>query len=157
VSASNLQSITIALQDYADEHGGWLPPAALCDKEGRPLHSWRVLILPYLEQKELYKQFRLDEPWDCPHNLALLPRMPHVYTLPPGLPVEVQAEPSCTFYQVFTGKGTAFEGSQGLSLRDDFPDGHSQTVLVVEASEPAPLRSRCPPSTKTPRRWSCGG
>src|SRR5262249_30285811 len=83
-------------------------------------------------------QFRLDEPWDSPHNLALLPRMPRVFGLPGGLPAEVRAEPHCTFYQVFTGNGTAFEGPQGLRLPEDFPDGTSNTILVVEAGEAVP-------------------
>lgn len=123
------------MHDYADEHGNRFPPAAAYDKQGRPLLSWRVLLLPYLEAGGLYKQFRLTESWDSPHNLALLPRMPRIYGLPQGLPITIQAEPSSTFYQVFTGKGTAFEGTQGLRLSDDFPDGISTTILVVEAGE----------------------
>src|SRR2546421_760485 len=128
-----MRRIATALHGYADDHDGRLPPAVLYDQEGRPLHSWRVLILPYLGERALYDEFRLDEPWDSPHNLALLPRMPNVYALPPGLPVEVQAGPSWTFYQVFTGRGT-----RGLNLREDFPASLSNTVLVVEAGEAVP-------------------
>ncbi len=136
-AASNLKQIALAMHAYADNHGGRLPPAVLSDSKGRPLHSWRVLLLPYLDNKDLYEQFRLGEPWDSPHNLALLPRMPRVYAAP-VLPVEVPAEPFSTFCQVFTGRGTAFEGTQGLRLPEDFPDGTSETVLVVEAGEAVP-------------------
>lgn len=133
-----MREIAIALCSYAQDHDGRLPPAVLCDGQGRPLHSWRVLILPYLEQDNLYRQFRLGEPWDSPHNLSLLPFMPKVYALPPGLPVGVQAGSSCTFCQAFTGRGTAFEGTRGLHLRDDFPDGTADTVLLAEAGEAVP-------------------
>src|SRR4051794_4085638 len=104
------------MHSYAADHEGRLPPAVLFDRNGKALHSWRVLLLPYLEGRSLYEQFRLEEPWDSPHNLALVPRMPKVYGLPGGLPVEVRAEPYVTFHQVFVGKGTAFEGPQGLHL-----------------------------------------
>src|SRR5262245_6014980 len=117
---------------YAERHGGRLPPAILYDEQGRPLHSWRVLILPYLEEEALYHQFRLDEPWDSPHNLALLPWMPKVYGVPNDVPVDLGAEPHTTFCQVFVGKWTAFEGTQGLSCPKDFPDGTSNTALLAE-------------------------
>ena len=55
------------------------PPAAICDKDGRPLLSWRVAILPYIDQEDLYKQFHLDEPWDSPHNRSLIEKMPGTY------------------------------------------------------------------------------
>jgi Protein of unknown function (DUF1559) len=134
-----MKQIALALHNYAEDHDGRFPPAALNDGGGRPLHSWRVLILPYLEQDALYKEFRLDEPWDSPHNAALLPRMPKVYSVPDRLPVGVGAGMSDTFIQVFVGPGTAFEGPRGLSpLRGDFPDGLSNTVLLVEAREAVP-------------------
>jgi hypothetical protein len=57
------------MHNYHGEHGR-LPPAAVCGPDGTPLLSWRVLILPFIEQQALYRQFKLDEPWDGPHNLA---------------------------------------------------------------------------------------
>ena len=59
-----------------ESDGQSFPMGAICDASGKPLLSWRVAILPGLEQGNLYKQFRLDEPWDSPHNLTLLPLMP---------------------------------------------------------------------------------
>jgi hypothetical protein len=125
----------MALLCYQDEHGR-LPPAVVYGEDGTPLYSWRVLVLPYLDQGELYREFHLDEPWDSPHNLALLPRMPSSYAPPSGKAWKVP--PHHTVCHVFVGKGAAFEGREGLCLSADFPDGTSRTLLLVEAGEPVP-------------------
>ena len=114
---------------------GTLPPAALYDRNGKPLLSWRVLLLPNMEQQELYNQFHLDEPWDSPHNLPLLSQMPQVYAPFNGKPTP---RPYTTFYRVFVGPGAAFEGQKGMSLEKDFLDGTSNTLLIVEAAEAVP-------------------
>jgi hypothetical protein len=124
----------MALHSYHERHGR-LPPAVVYGEDGAPLLSWRVLILPFLEQGELYKEFRLDEPWDGPHNKKLLARMPSVFTPFDG---SSPPRPGTTFYQVFVGQGAAFEGRQGLRFREDFPDGISNTVLIVEAGSAVP-------------------
>src|SRR5919201_819842 len=103
--------------NYHDQHDR-LPPAVVYGEYGQPLYSWRVLILPYIEQDELYKEFKLDEPWDSPHNLRLLPRMPATYAPPRGKASKVP--PHHTVCHVFVGQGTAFEGRQGLRLAEDF-------------------------------------
>jgi len=69
------------MHNYESTHGQ-MPPAVVYGSDGQALHSWRVLILPYIEQGELYRQFKLDEPWDSPHNIQLLPKMPRVYGPP---------------------------------------------------------------------------
>ncbi len=135
---NNLKQIGLALRDYAEAHDSRLPPAVLRDSQGRPLLSWRVLILPYLEHADLYQQFHLDEPWDSPHNLALLPSMPHQYATPRDLPVQARTERFSTFLQVFTGEGTAFEDSQGLRLPQDFPNGTATAILATEAGLAVP-------------------
>jgi hypothetical protein len=94
-----------------------------------------VLILPYIEEKDLYDQFRLDEPWDSPHNSRLINRMPSMYT-PPGYKKSL-VPPHHTVCHVFVGRGAAFKGRGGLRLADGFPDGTSNTLLFVEAGEPA--------------------
>jgi hypothetical protein len=114
------------------EVNGRLPPAALRGKDGTPQLSWRVLLLPYVEQEALYSEFHLDEPWDSPHNKKLLARMPKIYAAHGTLP----AEPYATNVQVFVGPGTAFE-RDGLTW-DDFPDGLANTLLVVAAGDPVP-------------------
>jgi hypothetical protein len=104
--------------------------------DGKPLLSWRVLLLPFIEQDELYKQFHLDEPWDSPNNIRLLDRMPATYAAPGHKKALIP--PNHTVCHVFIGKGTAFEGPCGLRLKDDFPDGTSNTLLFVEVGEPVP-------------------
>src|ERR1044071_8451352 len=101
--SNDLKVIGLALHNYADLNKT-LPPAAILGQDGKPLLSWRVAILPWLEQNTLHKQFNLNEPWDSEHNKKLLASMPRYYG----------AEGTETHYRVFTGKGTAFEGSKGL-------------------------------------------
>ncbi len=134
-SANNLKQIALALREYHDKHGR-LPPAVVRSRDGQPLYSWRVLILPYLEEENLYREFKLDEPWDSPHNKPLLARMPRVFA-PPQVE-DLKVEPGTTFYQGFVGKGTAFELEQGARMPDDFPDGTAHTILVIEAGEAVP-------------------
>jgi hypothetical protein len=122
--------------NYADSHQGRLPPAVVYGESGEPLYSWRVLILPYIEQDALYKEFHLDEPWDSPHNRALLPKMPGTYAAPGSK--KSKLPPYHTVCHVFVGRGTPFEGRKGLRWPGDFVKGTSNTLLVVEAGEPVP-------------------
>jgi hypothetical protein len=133
-SDCSLSQIGLALHFYEDTYKR-MPPAALCGKDGRPLLSWRVLILPYIEQDELYKEFKLDEPWDGPNNIRLLERMPRTYQLP-GRKAKL-VPPHHTTIHVFVGRGTPFEDTE-LRLDRDFPDGRSNTFLIVEAGPPVP-------------------
>jgi len=126
--SNNLKQIGLALYNIHDATGH-CPPAAII-KDGRALLSWRVAILPYLEQRALYTEFHLDEPWDSPHNKALLPRMPAVY----ACPSDRVASPATglTTYRVLVGPGTLFEGAEGVKL-DDVTDGTATTLAVVES------------------------
>jgi hypothetical protein len=85
----------------------------------------------------VYKQFKLDQPWDSPENQALLAHMPKVYYAPTAID-DLKTQPGCTYYQVFVGSGTAFDGEEGLRAPDDFPKGTASTILLVEASEAVP-------------------
>jgi hypothetical protein len=125
-SARNLAKITLAMIDYHDEKGA-LPPAALLDPKGKSLLSWRVAILPYLGEQNLYNQFKLDEPWDSDHNKKLLAQMPAVYG----------AEGTETYYQVFTGLSTVFEDGKAIKF-DDLTHGRDRTALVAEAAHTVP-------------------
>jgi hypothetical protein len=109
---------------------GRFPPAVVYSPEGRPLYSWRVLILPYVEQQPLFTAFNLSEPWDGPNNRKLLAKRPGVFD-----PVEYEPDRSLTHTQVFNGPGAAFDDRRGEPL-DGFTDPTGQTILVVEASEP---------------------
>ena len=130
-SQSSLRQIGMALQGY-HETMGKLPPAVARDKDGRALYSWRVLLLPFLEEDRLYKQLKLDEPWDSLHNKPLLAKMPRSYAPALG----GLDDPGLTRYLAFVGPGTAFE--RGGLTWDDFPDGLAETILVVEAGTPVP-------------------
>src|SRR5678816_1789236 len=75
---NNLQQIGLALHNYHELCGSF-PPAYFTDESGRPIHSWRVMILPQLDEMGLYSRYRWDEPWDGPNNSKLLSEMPAVY------------------------------------------------------------------------------
>lgn len=132
---NNLKQLSLAMYCFAQANDGSLPPPAICSPDGKPLLSWRVALLPYLEQQELYDHFRLNEPWDSPHNITLLPRMPSVFEFDADDNIRT---PNNTFFQVLVGPGTAFEGAKGLRVPGDFPDGASSTILIVEANHPVP-------------------
>jgi prepilin-type processing-associated H-X9-DG protein len=131
-SMNNLKQIGLAMHNYHDTNGKF-PPAAIFDKDGKPLLSWRVLILPYIEQDNLYKEFHLDEPWDSEHNKKLLAKIPPVY----GPLDEKGPKGTDTYYQAFIGKSAFFEGKKGLTFAD-FTDGTSNTIMIVEAAKPVP-------------------
>ena len=78
-SMNNLRQLMLALHNYHDAHGHF--PTDIRDKDGKPLLSWRVHILPYIEQENLYRQFKLDEPWDSEHNKKLVKSMPKVFAV----------------------------------------------------------------------------
>ena len=125
---NNLKQIGLAMHNYHDVHRTF-PPAYQADASGRPLLSWRVLILPYLEQDALYREFHLDEPWDSDHNKKLIERIPAVYQSPGSA-----AGPGKTNYLTVRGPNTIFPGKDGVGM-SDITDGTANTVLVVEASD----------------------
>ena len=128
--AFNLRQIGIAMHNYADANKSLFPAHASYDKDGRPLLSWRVHLLPFISEEKLYKEFHLDEPWDSEHNKKLIPRMPKIYRCPN----QKLADAEKTTYVVPVGKETAFPpGPKGLHLPKDFKDGTSNTILVVDA------------------------
>lgn len=132
-SANNLKQIALAMHNYADDKGS-MPPAAVCDKTGKPLLSWRVLILPYIEQNELYKEFKLDEPWDSEHNKKLLAKMPRTYAIPGKNP----PGGTSTHYRVFVGNGAGFDWINGARFPAAFSDGTSNTLMCVTAESAVP-------------------
>jgi hypothetical protein len=117
---------------YRDEHRTF-PPAYVADEAGRPMHSWRVLILPQLGHQDLFKRYRFDEPWDGPHNHELLMDMPGEYGCP--LPDGVRAAPGLTSIAAITGPGTLWPGATTVRPRDIASgDGAAATVLLTECS-----------------------
>ncbi|MDW8244124.1 MAG: DUF1559 domain-containing protein, partial [Thermogemmata sp.] len=133
-STNNLKQIVLALHIYHDAQGRF-PPAATVDENGKPLLSWRVLILPFLEQEQLFRRFKLNEPWDSEHNKKLIPLMPKIYALPGTEDQEGKA--GMTYYRVFVGNGAAWELGKGFRI-GDFTDGAANTWSVVVADQAVP-------------------
>jgi Protein of unknown function (DUF1559) len=132
-STGNLKQIALAFHNYADStQGRW--PNNVTDQKREPLLSWRVLLLPYLEEVNLYKQFKLDEPWNGPNNSKLIEKMPKVF----DSPRVILKRKGYTVYQGFAGPNTAFPPGKQLRFPGSFPDGTSNTLLVVEASTAVP-------------------
>jgi prepilin-type processing-associated H-X9-DG protein len=135
---NNLKQMALAAFNYESAYGHF-PAAAIAGKDGKPLLSWRVAILPFIEQNSLYQQFHLDEPWDSPHNKELISKMPQQYTCPSSIP-----EPGMTHYQVLVGPpdkgkpGTAFQDPTKACRIADITDGTSNTLMVVEAKAAVP-------------------
>jgi hypothetical protein len=132
-SANNLKQLALGMINYADANGGTLPPAAVVGKDGKPLYSWRVVLLPYIEQEALYKQFKLDEPWDSEHNKPLAGIIPKTFLHPLAKAGEGE-----TFYQVFTGKDASFPAGKKMRFPASFTDGTSNTLMIAEAATAVP-------------------
>ena len=125
---NNLKQIAVAMFNYHDANRTF-PPAYRAGKGGKALLSWRVLILPFVEQDALYKEFHLDEPWDSEHNKKLIERMPKLYRSPAS-----HAAPGMTNYLTVRGPNTAFPGDKGITVAD-ITDGTSNTIMAVEVSD----------------------
>jgi len=121
----NLRRIVLAMLLYERDHGT-LPPAFTIDNRGRPLHSWRALLLPYLGQRDLYDQIRLEEPWDSKHN-----RQFHEHTLPFYQCPTADLDPGQTTYAVVVGEATPFDGGDVKEL-EAFGPHSAHMILVVE-------------------------
>jgi hypothetical protein len=127
-SMNNMKQLLLSMHNHHDAKKAF-PARANLTADGKPLLSWRVQLLPYLEENALYEQFHLDEPWNSPHNEKLIERMPSVFRNPSS-----QAPPNTTTYLMAVGPGTVGEGKEGVSFRD-IRDGSSNTVLFVEAND----------------------
>ena len=121
----NLHRIVLAMLIYERRHGAF-PPAYTVDASGEPLHSWRVLLLPYLGEGQLFDKLRLDEPWDSQHNRQYHDAAPAIYRCP-----STALLPGQTSYSVIVGENSAFPAGQGTSL-DDL---EMNRILVVEREQ----------------------
>jgi hypothetical protein len=128
-STGNLKQIGLAVHNYASANQDHLPRNVL-DKDAKPLLSWRVLLLPYLDQDGLYRQFKLDEPWDSPNNIKLLDKMPVVLDSP-----RVKVKKGFTVYQCFTGNGAILGSEYSIA---NIHDGSSNTIWCVESTTAVP-------------------
>lgn len=134
MSLNNIGKIARALNAYAAQYGTY-PPAVVYDDNGKPKHSWRVLILPQLGEYSIYNLYNFDEPWNSPRNSNLFTRCPACYRSPS---VGGSATTSEANYFLLTGPGTVFANVPGqpcLAQRD-VTDGLDSTFLVVECANP---------------------
>jgi hypothetical protein len=127
---NDLKQLVLALLNY--ESSRTRLPIDIAAPDGSPLLSWRVAILPYMEQQALYNQFHRDEPWDSPHNLALLDKMPDVFR---GIGDPVDSTTTTVMH--FSGAGTPYTiGTNGVPVAPHFntiQDSTSRTIAFVEA------------------------
>lgn len=141
-SMNNLKRITLAFHNYHDSYGRF-PPAAVIGPDGKAWHSWRVLLLPFLEANDLYGQYDFAQPWDSPKNRAVAEKMPEVFRDPAREgPVD-----ALTDYAAIVGDDALFQ-PEVVTMRtaDDFPacltggkklsfasvtDGTSNTILFA--------------------------
>jgi hypothetical protein len=150
-SVNNLKQIALAAHMYHDTHNR-LPPQAIRSKDGKPLLSWRVALLPYIDASPLYQEFRLDEPWDSEHNKKLIEKMPPTFASPhlgdmrkaQGLTSYVaplMRQPAATFVPPAAGAAPPAADKTPLAIFDDpagavfrqIIDGTSNTILILEA------------------------
>ncbi|HEX3152884.1 MAG TPA: DUF1559 domain-containing protein [Gemmataceae bacterium] len=125
---NNLKQIAIAWHSYHDTVGNF--PCNELNKDGKALLSWRVQILPYIEEGDLFSKFKLDEPWDSENNKKLIDKMPKLYA-----PVRAKADDGMTFYQVFTGSHGLLKPGKKVTFAA-ITDGTSNTLMCVEAAKP---------------------
>jgi hypothetical protein len=140
-SQNNLKQIGLAIHNYHDTHGKL--PADIKDKDGKPILSWRVAILPFIEQDNLYRQFKLDEPWDSEHNRKLSQQVVKVFESPnvqtrKGAVNQGEKPFGQTNYLGVSGPGTMFDLTKEKLTLADVTDGLSNTVMVVETSDSVP-------------------
>lgn len=139
---NHLRAVYIACRECHTEHSAH-PRESSVGADGRRLLSWRVHLLPYLEQAALDHEFKLDEPWDSPHNAKLVERMPREYGLPGG-----NAKPVWTYLRGFSVRNPAsqvhaafrnddYPGGAGFSLTK-YSDAPTETILVLDVAEPTP-------------------
>jgi hypothetical protein len=137
---NNLKQIALAFHNFHDTYQRF-PAAASVDAKGKKLLSWRVYLLPFLEQSPLYEQFHLNEPWDSEHNKKLIEQMPEIYASPHDPELAAKGK---TRYVVARGKGTMFEGDGkmegnipvGTAVRD-IRDGTSNSIQALEVTPDA--------------------
>jgi prepilin-type processing-associated H-X9-DG protein len=127
----NLNQLALAMRQY-EVANGCFPPAFIPDKNGRPKHSWRVLLLPYLGQQDLYDRYRFDEPWDSPHNRTITDLAIGLYQCP----AEAATKQPLTNYMMVVGPHTISSGSESRKIAE-ITDGLANTIMLVEVADSA--------------------
>ncbi len=129
--SNNLRQLGLALHNFESTYRK-LPSTIIVDESGeKPLLSWRVAILPYIGEDELYQQFHLDEPWDSPHNITLLEKMPECFKRPNSF-----AQPGYTVYVAPISEQTMLQPNESIVF-GQITDGLSNTIMLVEVVDDA--------------------
>ena len=128
---NNLKNLGLALHNYHDMYQTF-PPAIVRDKSGRPHLSWRTLLFPFVEQSAWFGKYKLDEPWDSPHNKTLLPGNVELFRCPSN---RTGIGKPTTNYVAVIGPNTAWRSDGTVVSARDFTDGMSNTILLVETKE----------------------
>ena len=129
---NNLKQIGLALYNYHDTYNCF-PPAFVLGPDGKPWHSWRALILPFLDAEELAKKYRFDEPWNGPNNSKLLDQRPDIFACR-GFDGVVNVSKRRTSYLAVVGSESAWPGATSIQV-NDMTDGPSYTVMVIEVRD----------------------
>ena len=129
---NNLKQIGLALHNYHQSYNSF-PPAVVHGPDGKPWHSWRVLIHPFLEEQSLAEKYRFDEPWNGPNNSKLVDQRPEVFACR-GFDGVVNVPKHRTSYVAVVGHETVWPGATSTHL-SDISDGTSNTVLVIEVRD----------------------
>jgi len=124
-NSNQTRQLVLAVLNYESDHSH-LPPAYIADENGKPMHSWRVLILPYLDQQSLFDQYDFDEPWDGPNNAKLVNQL-HEDLFDAWWDDKANG---LTCFKLVTGEGTAFERGQTIKL-DEISGGASNKIMIV--------------------------
>ena len=128
---NNLKRLGLAMYNYHDTHGHF-PPAVVLGPDGKTPHSWRVELLPFVDQNALYAEYRMNEPWDSAANLKVLAQMPNVFRSPFDDPKSIKSG-----YYALVGPGTVFGEPAGVKV-SQITDGTSNTIMFVEAKRDIP-------------------
>lgn len=131
-SSNNLKQIALAMHNYHDTYKHF-PPAAITSPTGEPLLSWRVALLPFLNEQELYSRFKLDEPWNSEHNLALASEMPSVFA-DPSIVVPAGMGSGLTNYHLAIGENFLIKPA-GKTRMAEITDGTSNTIMAIAGND----------------------
>ncbi|MBA2114767.1 DUF1559 family PulG-like putative transporter [Bremerella alba] len=126
-SRNNLKQIALALHNYHDTYGTF-PPAYIPDEDGKPMHSWRVLILPFTESHYIYDQYDFSQPWDSPANMQACGTMPGAYVSPALGANDLEER---TTYVAISGPKTVLGTDQSKPF-SEIVVGTSNVIMVVE-------------------------
>ena len=127
--SNNLKQIALAMMNY-ETANGCFPPAYLPDNRGKPMVSWRVLLLPYMERQDIYDRYHFNEPWDSPNNRAVTDMALDLYHCP-SQPADGKAQ---TSYVMVVGTHSISKGEEACKIAD-ITDGLSNTILIVEVAD----------------------